>query len=333
LQKAETFWPQNKNIAYISALYLSNKIVIKTETELIMGLSVKNVTKRFGQHTVVDGVSFALEEPGVFGLLGTNGAGKTTTIRMILGILEKDGGSIEWNGGAVTREGVRFGYLPEERGLYPKIKVGEQLMYFAGLRGMNRHQTQEVLHYWYDRLDVAKYANMPAEQLSKGNQQKIQLITAILHDPDLLILDEPLSGLDPVNAELFKEVINELVQKGKYVVMSSHQMASVEEYCRDILILVDGKTVLSGNLKAIKRGYGKNNLYIGCEEDITADAQALQIALLSKTAEGFEFKITSPESAYAFVSALLAKRVQIDKFEIREPSLNEIFIEKAGERK
>jgi ABC-2 type transport system ATP-binding protein len=296
-----------------------------------MGLLVSNVSKRFGQHTVVDSLSFSLEEPGVFGLLGTNGAGKTTTIRMILGILEKDGGSIEWNGGAVTRESVSFGYLPEERGLYPKIKVGEQLMYFAGLRGMDRHQTQNVLHYWYDRLEVAKYVNMQAEQLSKGNQQKIQLITAILHDPDLLILDEPLSGLDPVNAELFKGVINELVQKGKYIVMSSHQMSAVEEYCRDILILVDGKTVLSGNLRAIKRGYGKSNLYIGCEEDITAVAQAYEIKLLRRTAEGFEFKITSPGSAYTLVSALLTKGVQIDKFEIREPSLNEIFIEKAGE--
>jgi len=296
-----------------------------------LGLDVINVSKQYGTKTVVENLSFSLSEPGIFGLLGTNGAGKTTTIRMILGILSKDAGRIEWNGAAVTREGVNFGYLPEERGLYPKVKVGEQLMYFANLRGMTRQRTQSVLKYLYDRLEVAQYENMLAEQLSKGNQQKIQLITAILHDPDLLVLDEPLSGLDPVNAELFRGVINEFVQKGKYVVMSSHQMSAVEEYCRDILILVDGRTVLSGNLKSIKRGYGRNNLYIGCEEDITQDAAAYGIRFINRTAEGFEFKISTEESAYSLISALIARGVRIDKFEIREPSLNEIFIEKAGE--
>jgi ABC-2 type transport system ATP-binding protein len=296
-----------------------------------LGLDVINVSKQYGTKTVVDNLSFSMSEPGIFGLLGTNGAGKTTTIRMILGILSKEAGKIEWNGAAVTREGVSFGYLPEERGLYPKVKVGEQLMYFANLRGMTRQRAQSVLKYLYGRLEVAQYENMLAEQLSKGNQQKIQLITAILHDPDLLVLDEPLSSLDPVNAEMFRGVINELVQKGKYVVMSSHQMSAVEEYCRDILILVDGRTVLSGNLKSIKRGYGRNNLYIGCEEDITQDAAAYGIRLINRTAEGFEFKITSEESAYSLISALIARGVRLDKFEIREPSLNEIFIEKAGE--
>ena len=296
-----------------------------------MGLDVANVSKRFGTHTAVDNLSFSMTEPGIFGLLGTNGAGKTTTIRMILGILVKDAGKIEWNGKAVTREGIRFGYLPEERGLYPKIKVGEQLMYFAGLRGMSRQQAQGVLKKLYERLEVERYENMPAEQLSKGNQQKIQLITAILHNPDLIVLDEPMSGLDPVNAELFKSVINDLVKEGKYIVMSSHQMSAVEEYCRDILILVDGKTVLNGNLRAIKRGYGRNNLYIGCEEDIVQDAETVGARLINRTAEGFEFKISSEESAYALLSSLLGKGVRPTKFEIREPSLNEIFIEKAGE--
>lgn len=298
-----------------------------------MGLLVSNVVKCFGTHTVVDGVSFSLDEPGVFGLLGTNGAGKTTTIRMILGILEKDAGSIEWNGGAVTRESVRFGYLPEERGLYPKIKVAEQLAYFAALRGMSRGEAQRVLKYWCERLEVEKYLNMTAEQLSKGNQQKVQLITAIIHDPDLIIMDEPMSGLDPVNAELFKGVIEELVQKGKFIVMSSHQMAAVEEYCRDILILVDGKNVLSGNLREIKRGYGKNNFYIACEADITAQAQALGMTLVRKTAQGFEFRIPSRESASSLLTSLLDDGIAIDQFELREPSLNEIFIEKAGEAK
>jgi ABC-2 type transport system ATP-binding protein len=188
-----------------------------------------------------------------------------------------------------------------------------------------------VLSYWYERLEVGRYENMTAEQLSKGNQQKIQFITAILHDPDLVFLDEPLSGLDPVNAELFKGVIDELVKKGRFVIMSSHQMSAVEEYCRDILILIDGKTVLSGNLRAIKRSFGRSNLYIGCEEDISGEAEGFGIPLLKRTAEGFEFKITSEESAYALISSLLAKGKRVYRFEIREPSLNEIFIEKAGE--
>jgi len=296
-----------------------------------MGLSVTNVSKKFGLKTAVEDLSFSMDEPGVFGLLGTNGAGKTTTIRMILGILSKDAGRIEWNGGAVARETVSFGYLPEERGLYPKIKVGEQLAYFASLRGMSRQKAHSVLSYWYERLEVGRYENMTAEQLSKGNQQKIQFITAILHDPDLVFLDEPLSGLDPVNAELFKGVIDELVKKGRFVIMSSHQMSAVEEYCRDILILIDGKTVLSGNLRAIKRSFGRSNLYIGCEEDISGEAEGFGIPLLKRTAEGFEFKITSEESAYALISSLLAKGKRVYRFEIREPSLNEIFIEKAGE--
>ena len=297
-----------------------------------MGLLVSGVTKRFGENTAVNKLSFSLEEPGVFGLLGTNGAGKTTTIRMILGILEKDAGRIEWNGKQVSRESVSFGYLPEERGLYPKIKVGEQLMYFAELRGMTVHKAKEVIKYWYERLDVAKYDGMKAEQLSKGNQQKIQFITALLHDPDLVILDEPLSGLDPVNSDLFKGIISELVERGKYVVMSSHQMADVEEYCRDILILVDGITVLSGNLKSIKRGYGRTNLYIGCEEDIIQRADGAGIKLVNKTATGYEFKIPNEDSAYAFIRGLMESGVRVDKFEIREPSLHEIFVEKAGER-
>lgn len=295
-----------------------------------MGLSLEGVTKRYGQKTAVDNLSFSIEQPGVFGLLGTNGAGKTTTIRMILGILSKDSGSIKWNGRPVSRETVSFGYLPEERGLYPKIKIGEQLLYFAGLRGIGKQKAAQILNYWYDRLDVGKYRSNTPEQLSKGNQQKIQLITALLHDPDLLILDEPMSGLDPVNTDLFTGVINELAEKGKTIVMSSHQMASVEQFCRDILILVDGKTVLSGNLRDIKHSYGRTNLYIGCESDIMPAAEALGITLVRRAADGYELKIPSEDSAYALLQQLLKNDVKPDKFEIREPSLHEIFIEKAG---
>ncbi|MEG6571187.1 ATP-binding cassette domain-containing protein [[Clostridium] cellulosi] len=298
-----------------------------------MGLKVENASKRLGGKTVVDNLSFELDKPGVFGLLGTNGAGKTTTIRMILGILEKDSGNITWNGKPVKREDVRFGYLPEERGLYPQIKVRDQLLYFAKLRGLSREKALKNIDYWMKRLNVTKYYDMRAEQLSKGNQQKIQLILSILHDPDLVVLDEPLSGLDPVNADLFKSVILELVEKGKYIVMSSHQMTSVEEYCRDILLLVDGKTVLSGNLREIKHSYGRNNLFIGCDYDIIPKATELGMTLVNRTASGFELHIKSEESAYSLLKYLLDQGVAIDKFEIREPTLHEIFVEKAGERK
>jgi ABC-2 type transport system ATP-binding protein len=298
-----------------------------------LGLVVSNVSKHFGAKTAVDNISFTLDTPGVFGLLGTNGAGKTTTIRMILGILEKDSGSITWNGSAVKRENVSFGYLPEERGLYPRTKVFDQLNYFASLRGLYGQSAKKAINYWLDRLEVKKYADMNAEQLSKGNQQKVQLVASILHDPDLIVLDEPMSGLDPINADLFKSVILELVEKGKYIVMSSHQMESVEQFCRDILILVDGKTVLNGNLHDIKSSYGRTNLYIGCEADITPQIRELGINLLSRTAHGYELRIQSENAAYTLLRNLLDSGTVIDKFEIREPTLHEIFVEKAGNRK
>jgi ABC-2 type transport system ATP-binding protein len=297
----------------------------------IVTLNVSSVVKRFGEKTAVDNISFKLEKPGVFGLLGTNGAGKTTTIRMILGILEKDNGIIDWDRKPVTRETVKFGYLPEERGLYPKAKIMEQLIYFGKLRGMDTKAIKASISYWLDRLKVTEYANNTAEQLSKGNQQKIQLITALIHDPELVILDEPLSGLDPVNADLFKSVIYELVEKGKYIIMSSHQMQSVEEYCQELLILKNGKTVLQGNLKAIKASYGRTNLSVSCDGNIEALITEQAMKVISKNATGYEFKINSDEQAYALLDKMLKSNVRLDKFEIREPSLHEIFVEKVGE--
>ena len=296
-----------------------------------MALEISSVVKKFGEKTAVDNISFKIEKPGVFGLLGTNGAGKTTTIRMILGILEKDGGNISWNGKPVTRESVKFGYLPEERGLYPKAKIIEQLSYFGKLRGMEGKALKKAIDYWFDRLKVSEYKNSTAEQLSKGNQQKIQLITAILHDPELIFLDEPLSGLDPVNADLFQSVIYELVEKGKFIIMSSHQMQSIEEYCEDLIILKDGHTVLEGNLKQIKAGYGRTNLTINCEGDIDSLIKDQCISLVSKNATGYEFKIKSDEQAYKLLEKIITSKIRLDKFEIREPSLHEIFIEKVGE--
>ena len=297
-----------------------------------MALEISSVVKKFGEKTVVDNLSFKIDKPGVFGLLGTNGAGKTTTIRMILGILEKNSGNITWNGKPVTRESVKFGYLPEERGLYPKSNIVAQLSYFGKLRGMDGKSVKKSISYWFDRLKVSEYSNSTAEQLSKGNQQKIQLITALLHDPELLILDEPLSGLDPVNTDLFKSVIHELVEKKKFIIMSSHQMQSIEDYCEDLVILKDGQTVLKGNLKQIKAGYGRTHLTVNCQDEINALIKDQGINLISKTATGYEIKIKSDDQAYSLLEKIIASKVRLDKFEIREPSLHEIFIKKVGEQ-
>ena len=234
-----------------------------------MGLKIENVSKSFGRKLVVDNISIELDKPGVFGLLGTNGAGKSTTIRMLLGILKKDKGTITWNGQEVDRKKVNFGYLPEERGVYPKVKIIDQLKYFAELKGMEKEEAIKSINKWAKELKVEEYLEMPAEKLSKGNQQKIQFMTCVIHNPELVVLDEPFSGLDPVNTEILKNIIINLVKKGKYIIMSAHEMHTIEEFCTDILILNKGKTVLKGNIKDIKKTYKANRLVIETEEDIT----------------------------------------------------------------
>jgi ABC-2 type transport system ATP-binding protein len=298
-----------------------------------LSLTVENVSKSFGEKLAVNDISFEVKHPGVFGLLGTNGAGKTTTIRMILNIVKKDSGSIKWNNKPIEKQVTNFGYLPEERGLYPKIKVMEQLMYFAGLRGISRSKAKKDIDYWLERLEASQYVNMAAEKLSKGNQQKIQFIASIVHDPELIFMDEPFSGLDPVNTDLFKGVIYELIDKNKIIIMSSHQMSTVEEFCSDIVILKNGDTVLKGNLKDIKHSYGRNNLIVNSEGNIIELAAQEGISKVNQTASGYEFKISNDEQAYKLLEKILNKRLMLDKFEIREPSLHEIFIEKAGEAK
>lgn len=295
-----------------------------------MGLAVSHIRKRYGGKVALEDLSFSMERPGVLGLLGTNGAGKTTTIRILLGILAQDAGTVQWDGRPVSRESVRFGYLPEERGLYPKVVVGRQLAYFAALRGMKEQDAKASIARWYERLDIGKYDNMKADQLSKGNQQKVQLAAALLHDPDLVVLDEPMSGLDPVNTDLFVGVIHELAAAGKYIVLSSHQMEAVETFCEDILMLKDGQTVLSGSLRAIKDGYGRTNLFVDCEGDAAAFAAEAGLDVLKSSAQGVECRIGGDDEAAAFLRALLEKGVRINRFEVRTPSLHEIFVEKAG---
>ena len=296
-----------------------------------MGLKVENVSKHFGSKLAVDNISFEINEPGVFGLLGTNGAGKSTTIRMILGILKKDSGNITWNGKTVERKNINFGYLPEERGIYPKTKIYEQLLFFAELKGMKKEEATKEIDYWMGRLKVEEYKNMLAEKLSKGNQQKIQFIISILHNPELIVLDEPFSGLDPVNTEMLREVILELVEKGKYIVMSSHQMTSIEEFCKDIVIINKGKTVLKGNLQEIKNSYKANRLEIDTEKDISKEIEKLNMQIIKQVDRNYEISIDNEEKAYTLMKNLVNNNIKINKFELKRPSLNDIFIEKVGE--
>jgi len=296
-------------------------------------LKIEGLTKSFGEKVAVDSISFQIDSPGVMGLIGTNGAGKTTTIRMILGILESDEGSATWDGFKITRESVRFGYLPEERGIYPKTRVIDQLVYFGELRGMTHSAAKASAMRLMERLDVTEYVNMTADKLSKGNQQKIQLIAAMIHDPELIILDEPFSGLDPVNTEMLREFITELAANNKYILMSSHQMATVEEFSRDLVMLHNGKTILQGNLKKIKAGYGHTNLVVRADQDIRTISEELGLKCIRTDAQESEYKISGDEDAKAMLMRMTERGVVPVRFEIREPSLHEIFLERMGSLK
>lgn len=296
-----------------------------------MGLVLNNVSKTFVGKIAVDNISFELNKPGVFGLLGTNGAGKTTTIRMLLGIIKKDSGEITWNGKSVERKSVNFGYLPEERGVYPKTKIYNQLMYFAELKGMKKEDADESIKNWAKKLKVEEYLDKPAEKLSKGNQQKIQFMTAVIHNPELLVLDEPFSGLDPVNTELLKNIIINLVKEGKYIIMSAHQMATIEEFCSDILILNKGKTVLNGNLKEIKDSYKANRIQVETDENIEKYIKNLGMEVENEKNYSYTIKISDEKKAHELLKELIENEITINKFEIMKPTLNEIFIKKVGE--
>ncbi len=308
-----------------------------------MALEVTNLSKKYGEKLVVDHIGFSLDKPGVYAFLGTNGAGKTTSLRMILGMLSKDSGEVLWKGKPLNTLETDVGYLAEERGLYPKYTLMDQLLYFAGLKGLNHKTALSRIQYWSKRLEVEEYLYpkaagkgkkprpMKADQLSKGNQQKFQLMATLLSDPELLILDEPLSGLDPVNTDLFKGIIRELIEQEKYLVMSSHQMNVIEEFCEDITILNRGKAVLQGNLNAIKKSYGRIHLYIKAEGDYQQVIQSMGMVVTSETAEGTWILVSGEAEAMDFLTRLVKEKIIIIHFELREPSLHEIFVEKAGE--
>lgn len=296
-----------------------------------MALKVNNLAKSYGDKLVVDNLSFSIEEPGVFGLLGTNGAGKTTTIRMMLGMLKKDNGRVTWNEKPYNSKEVTTGYLAEERGIYSKFTVLDQLIYFGELKGMTRKEALKSIEYWLERLEATEYRNKRAEQLSKGNQQKIQFIAALISNPEVLILDEPLSGLDPVNTDLFKDIIKEEIARGKYIIMSSHQMSTIEEFCENLVILNKGKTVLSGNLKEIKKSYGRNHLILNCDGDIKELLEKANMKILNENQDYIELSINSEDEATCLLKEILSRNIQVIRFELREPTLHEIFIEKVGE--
>lgn len=308
-----------------------------------MSLTVKNLTKKYGEKTVVDNLSFEINQPGVYALLGTNGAGKTTTLRIILGMLAHDGGEVLWKGKPLDAVKTNVGYLAEERGLYPKYSLLDQLLYFAKLRNVPKKTALDRIKYWSERLVVDEYIFPPkvkgrkaskanrAEQLSKGNQQKIQLMASLLSDPELIILDEPLSGLDPVNTDLFKSIIRDEIAKNKYLIMSSHQMPTIEEFCSDITILNRGQAVLQGNLNEIKKSYGRVNLFVKSDVDIAPYISSFGLNIVNKTPSEYHLKVQGEEQAMEFLAKLIGDRIPVVKFELREPSLHEIFIEKVGD--
>ncbi len=306
-----------------------------------MSLIVSNLTKVYGVNTVVDKLNFEIKNPGVYALLGTNGAGKTTSIRMILGMLASNDGEVIWKNRRLNPIVDNVGYLAEERGLYPKYQLLDQLLYFAKLKGVGKNDAMKSIKYWAERLEVEEYLfpekklgkkvkMKTAEQLSKGNQQKIQLMASLLSDPELLILDEPLSGLDPVNSDLFKTIIKEEIAKGKFLIMSSHQMNTIEEFCEDITILNRGNTVLQGNLNQIKKGYGRVNMFLKCEGDPMPYINQFGLQLVNKTPSEYQMKVIDEEQASLLLGKLLSEHIPIIKFELREPSLHEIFVEKVG---
>lgn len=308
-----------------------------------MSLSVKNITKKYGDKLVVDDLSFEMSEPGVYALLGTNGAGKTTSLRIILGMLAKNSGEVLWNGQPIDVVNTNVGYLAEERGLYPKYNLLDQLIYFSKLKRVDKHTAMERIKYWSNRLDVDEYifpnktkgrksakANN-TDQLSKGNQQKVQLMVALLSDPELIIIDEPFSGLDPVNTDLFKSIIREEINKNKYLIMSSHQMPTIEEFCSDITILHRGKVKLQGNLSEIKKSYGRVNLIVKCEQDIASYISSNNLQIINKTPSEYHLKVQDEDQAMGFLTKLIHDNITVIKFELREPSLHEIFVENAGD--
>lgn len=304
-----------------------------------MKLEVKNITKSFGEKEILKGISFSVESGRALGLLGRNGAGKTTTIRILMDVFHSNSGELLLDGEKFDQRKVQIGYLPEERGLYPKREVLEQMVYLARLRGISKSQAVANARKWLERLEVLQYEKKLLETLSKGNQQKVQLASTLVCDPEIVILDEPFSGLDPVNSQILQDVVKELIADGKIVIFSSHQMSYVEEFCEDIVIINQGSVVLKGNLSAIKREFGKNQLVLSANGISQADMEQL---LRQQLADLVEVTGRTKEDVIVRLLEGITKKqlfwrlaqmdeLEMEHFEIYKPSLSDIFVAKVGE--
>ena len=294
-----------------------------------MRLELIDIHKRFGNKIVLKGISFTVESGKAMGLLGMNGAGKTTAIRILMNVFAPDFGTVRIDDRLIDYNRISFGYLPEERGLYPKKRIKEQLVYFASLKGMTRSDAVQAVDYWLQRLEVERDGTQRLETLSKGNQQKIQMIAALAHDPDIIIFDEPFSGLDPVNAALLKDIVKEKIWDGKIVLFSSHQMNYVEEFCDDIAIISDGKISLSGSLYQIKRSFPRDKLFIRSHN---IDSLKKQYGDRCEVLGNHEVILSFlPGRDKNEMMKYLIGQYDIDEIRVHEPALNDIFIKYTGE--
>ena len=294
-------------------------------------LKVSHVTKKYGNLTAVNDLSFEVNDGEIFGLLGLNGAGKTTTFRMILGLLDDYEGEITFNGKKIDYSQTdMIGFLTEERSLLTKLTVLEQIKYYGVLKSLKEEEIEKKLDYWLERFDIKEYKNKKIKELSKGNQQKVQFISAIIHEPKLLILDEPFSGLDPINVELFKTVILELQKKGTSIIFSSHRMEHVELFCEKLVVLVKGKSVINGYLKDIKNDYKKKNIFVKGDIDEKILKENSGVNTITKQKDEYIISIKD-ESYVNEIFKLISKMKNITKFTVEDPSLNEIFISIVGE--
>ncbi len=301
-----------------------------------MSLVVDSITKRFGDVVALDDASFSVEPGRIFGLLGANGAGKTTSMRIVLDILRADAGTVTWKGTANTALPRRtWGYLPEERGLYPRMKVGEQLRFFASLYGVPDVDASREIGEWLERFRIPDYLDRKVEELSKGNQQKIQFIASILHDPEVLVMDEPFSGLDPINVRLLKEAFSEMRGRGKTLIFSTHQMEQVEELCESIAIVDRGRVVVSGAVRDVKRAMGRQIVRLATDGDgqnVEWVERLPGVAITAQRADFVELRVPADHDPEEILRAALARGDRVTRFEITEPSLEEIFVEHVGRR-
>ncbi|AIQ10997.1 ABC transporter ATP-binding protein [Paenibacillus durus] len=294
-------------------------------------LKLEGVVKQYGDKTAVNGITLGVEPGEIYGLLGANGAGKTTTMRMVLGLIYPDGGNIRYNGKPFSSELQSImGYLPEERGLYPKVKVSEQIIYLARLRGMSASDADKSLRYWLDRFEVPEYYNKKIEELSKGNQQKMGFIAAVVHKPQILILDEAFSGLDPVNVELLKDTVRDLRDQGTSILFSTHRMEHVEELCRHITILDRSNTVVQGDIREIKKGYPREEVLLRTPGEVTGLDRISGVTAVEQQERGYLVRISEIGAAQRILRQAM-EQGEVEHFELKEPTLNQIFIRVVGE--